>query len=169
MKFCSPTYCDFAIWREDELIVERIPIDEQFLAEALEKASSFFIHCILPELLGKWYSRLPVTTSCSKESLATSQQSPPDSTWCFFQSGESGKMIACDNKDCKIIWFHVDCLKIKRTPKGTWFCPECTKSKERKSKTRQDQVWNKLTITVFINIINHLSLIKINHSIKSIC
>ena len=40
-------------------MVERILIDNQFLSIALEKATTFFLYGILPELLGKWYSKLP--------------------------------------------------------------------------------------------------------------
>ena len=32
-------------------------------------------------------------------------------------------MIFCDNDDCPIQWFHTSCLKMKRVPKGKWFCP----------------------------------------------
>ena len=52
----------------------------------------------------------------SGESSVASEQSPlSPSTWCFCQSEESGKMIACDNEKCKIIWFHMDCLRLKNT------------------------------------------------------
>lgn len=34
-------------------------------------------------------------------------------------------MILCDNTMCPIEWFHFDCVKINRKPKGKWFCPRC--------------------------------------------
>ena len=43
-------------------------------------------------------------------------------------------MIGCDNELCKIEWFHTDCLRIEKIPKGKWFCPECTKGKRAKKK-----------------------------------
>ena len=52
MKFCSAMYGDFIV-RQEELIVERIHIDEQFVTDALEKATRFFTYGVLPELLGK--------------------------------------------------------------------------------------------------------------------
>ena len=31
-------------------------------------------------------------------------------------------MIACDDENCSIVWFHLDCLKIDKIPDGDWFC-----------------------------------------------
>ena len=52
--------------------------------------------------------------------------------WCFCRCEEDGEMIGCDNELCKIEWFHTDCLRIEKIPKGKWFCPECTKGKRTK-------------------------------------
>lgn len=35
-----------------------------------------------------------------------------------------GKMILCDNAQCSG-WFHFNCVNVKQTPKGNWYCPEC--------------------------------------------
>ena len=141
MKFCSTAYCDFIVWREQELVIERIALDEEFLKDALDKASRFFTYCILPELLGKWYCRLPeytVASSCGEPSVASQSHLPP-TTWCFCQSEESGEMIACDNKKCKIIWFHMDCLRIKKAATGKWLCPECIKDGRNRRKATADR------------------------------
>lgn len=132
MMICSVTYGDFIVWCEDELFVERISLDEQFVLDAFKAASNFFTYGILPELLGKWYSKLP-QYAVSTESHA--QCPSPRSTWCFCQSEESGMMIACDNERCKIIWFHLNCLRLKKAPKGKWLCPECSKTKQKRSRT----------------------------------
>lgn len=34
-------------------------------------------------------------------------------------------MIACDNPDCKIEWFHYECVGITTPPEGEWYCDEC--------------------------------------------
>ena len=36
-------------------------------------------------------------------------------------------MIACDNVDCKIEWFHWSCVNISKYPANNekWYCPEC--------------------------------------------
>jgi len=40
MKFCGTNFGTFIVWRESELVLERIPIDEDFFATSLEK---FFV------------------------------------------------------------------------------------------------------------------------------
>ena len=133
MQFCGTTLGDFIVWRENELVVERIPIDEAFLTDALEKATEFLTYGILPEIFGKWNSKS--CEYCSAESPQTSgrlQKNTSQNIWCFCRSEESGEMIACENEQCQIIWFHTTCLRLKNIPKGKWFCPECTKGRKRK-------------------------------------
>lgn len=36
-----------------------------------------------------------------------------------------GIMIACDNSECAIEWFHYACMGLKKEPKGKWYCPDC--------------------------------------------
>jgi inhibitor of growth protein 5 len=53
---------------------------------------------------------------------------PPDPNeprYCTCQQVSFGEMIACDNKDCPIEWFHFPCVDLKSKPKGKWYCPEC--------------------------------------------
>ena len=57
MKLCMVTFCDFVMWREDELVIIRIDLDEQFVTEAIDKATTFFKYGILPEVVAKWYTR----------------------------------------------------------------------------------------------------------------
>ena len=46
------------------------------------------------------------------------------------------EMIGCDNVECSIEWFHMKCLKLKRVPKGKWYCPDCRKfSRHKKIKS----------------------------------
>jgi hypothetical protein len=48
-------------------------------------------------------------------------------------------MIQCDNDQCKVKWFHTECLRIGKVPHGKWFCPEYTKGKRgKKRKTCTD-------------------------------
>ena len=39
---------------------------------------------------------------------------------------EYGKMIACDNLNCPIEWFHFGCVGLSSKPRGQWFCMECS-------------------------------------------
>lgn len=72
-------------------MVEGISIDEEFLTVALEKATKFFIYGVLPEVLSKWYSRLPnyqVTPSQSSTSSETTNVEKE--VWCYCKSDEDG-------------------------------------------------------------------------------
>ena len=51
-------YCDFVIWTTDTLHIERVTPDETLIESVLPTAEKFFKLCILPELLGKWYTRI---------------------------------------------------------------------------------------------------------------
>lgn len=41
------------------------------------------------------------------------------------QFDDGSKMIACDNPQCKMKWFHFACVKITASPRGKWYCPDC--------------------------------------------
>lgn len=34
-------------------------------------------------------------------------------------------MIGCDAPDCKIEWFHLNCIGLKESPEGSWYCSQC--------------------------------------------
>ncbi len=61
---------------------------------------------------------------------------PNEPLYCLCRQFAYGDMIACDNEDCEIEWFHMPCVKLKSTPKGGhWLCPVCAKkSKGRPAK-----------------------------------
>ena len=42
MKFCGSLDGDFVVWREQELIVQRILPDQQFIECALDQSTKFF-------------------------------------------------------------------------------------------------------------------------------
>lgn len=50
---------------------------------------------------------------------------PNEPKYCTCHQVSFGEMIACDNKDCPIEWFHFACVELKSKPKGKWYCPEC--------------------------------------------
>ena len=75
MKLCDVEFCDFVIWRSDELVVNRIKRDDSFLMEAINKATKFYKYGILPELVGKWYTRTPsITVSSTQAASGLSSQ-----------------------------------------------------------------------------------------------
>ncbi len=150
--FCSRrSYCDFVVWTEDDLYVERIYPNENFWLINTSKAKDFFKCSILPELFGKHYSQ-PTTTNTTfqiQSSLPSSsegqQSDEPGSEKCQVQSGSStsqnntdsialycycqrpeGDMIGCDNPNCSFEWFHLTSLNLKSLPSCKfWYCPDC--------------------------------------------
>ena len=132
MLCCTCTACThtqhFIVWSEKELFIERVYLDNEFITDAMDKATAFLKVAVLPELVGKWYSKVPM--QCTSDAVShSSHTEEAKELWCFCRQEESGEMIACDNNDCPIIWFHTSCLKIQHIPKGKWYCPQCRKSK----------------------------------------
>lgn len=50
---------------------------------------------------------------------------PAEPLYCYCQRVSFGAMIACDNPDCPVEWFHYECAGLAETPKGRWFCRHC--------------------------------------------
>ena len=53
-------YANFIVNTQTEIVVECIYKDEQFLEDCIENARHFFTYGILPEIIGKWCTRVPV-------------------------------------------------------------------------------------------------------------
>lgn len=49
--------------------------------------------------------------------------------FCTCRQPSYGEMIACDNKECEIEWFHMGCVTVKEGQK-LWYCANCTKKME---------------------------------------
>ena len=49
--------------------------------------------------------------------------------YCVCQSphDDVSEMIGCDAPDCRLEWFHFECVGIMVPPEGKWYCPECSK------------------------------------------
>lgn len=132
-------YCDFCVctFAEDDtdLHIERIHKDQSFWDSCVAKADAFIRTCILPEILGKWYSSSGRRTRTNAVSLDTTGTTvTQEQTYCYCRGPEEGKMVACDNEQCSIEWFHMKCLKIKTLPRGKWYCPDCRKLLDFKGK-----------------------------------
>ncbi|KAI7907640.1 uncharacterized protein BX663DRAFT_491540 [Cokeromyces recurvatus] len=60
---------------------------------------------------------------------------PNEPLYCYCQQVSYGEMVACDNTDCEIEWFHLACVDLKTVPKGKWYCNNCIlkmKGRQRK-------------------------------------
>jgi len=56
---------------------------------------------------------------------------PNEPTYCVCKRVSFGEMVGCDNADCKIEWFHFECVGLTNPPKGKWMCPDCTAFKKQ--------------------------------------
>ena len=124
-------YCDFCVctFSDDDtgLHIERIHKDQTFWDSCVAKVDVFTRTCILPELLGKWYSSSGQMTHTNAVSSNTSEATAAqEQKFCYCRGPDEGKTVACDNEQCSIEWFHKKCLKIT-LPMGKWYCPDCRK------------------------------------------
>jgi len=58
---------------------------------------------------------------------ATQDPAVNEKLYCVCQCphDDVSEMIGCDAPDCRLEWFHFECVGIMIPPKGQWFCPEC--------------------------------------------
>ena len=126
------SYCDFVVWHPAGLHIERLTLDKNHLRDALHKAELFFSHCVLPELTAKWF------TNDSRTPLSAIE--PPDvhdeddGRWCYCKESKGGEMVACDNKDCDVKWYHMSCLSMTEATSKKWLCPTCHQSEKLNKK-----------------------------------
>ena len=91
-------YCDFAAWTTRDLFVKQILPDQEFWEKTLSASSEFFSKCILPEIVGKYYT----SPGCEAQAIPSSSTSSCDEDgegpWCYSQQDLDGStLIGCDN------------------------------------------------------------------------
>lgn len=112
-------YCDFIVYTNESIHSQRIHPVTAFVEESVAKVKLFFQNGVLPELLGKWFSRPPPATTTDPNGLPTSSNAHvPNVKYCYCQDEEHGLMVACDNPNCHYQWFHLECLRLKSPPKS---------------------------------------------------
>ncbi|KAL2181768.1 uncharacterized protein P884DRAFT_266177 [Thermothelomyces heterothallicus CBS 202.75] len=54
---------------------------------------------------------------------------PHEERYCLCNRVSFGTMIQCDNDNCKLEWFHLECVGLSDIPARTtkWYCPDCRK------------------------------------------
>ena len=80
MKLYGACYYDFVVWKKDEIFIQRISYNVTFISEALDKIVPFIKYCILPELVGKWFTRptqVSVDSSDSQPDVVNDSLSGP--------------------------------------------------------------------------------------------
>ena len=56
---------------------------------------------------------------------------PNEPRYCYCRQVSHGQMVCCDDDDCEREWFHFQCVGLTQEPVGIWFCPDCTKKREK--------------------------------------
>jgi len=110
-------YCDFVVWTPEGIVTDRVYQDFNFTEKLLRKLTTFYVDFMIPAIVG----------------LTVEQQIPDyenivhdeDEVYCFCQQPEHGKMIMCEGSACPYVWFHYDCVGIKRAKSGSWYCNNC--------------------------------------------
>ena len=120
-RICNRKYCDFFMWTNIDYHIERIVPDKDLLSSIIDKCQYIFRVAILPELVGKFFSRV--------ESATTENYSNEHNVYCYCKGNEPGELFPCSNKECKIKLFHLVCVQLKYKPKRKWLCPDCRKAK----------------------------------------
>lgn len=131
MLACQRTFCDFMVWTPQDWYVERVLFDYTYCMEVVQTCKSFFEKVLLPELMFKHWTALPVQSTASD----VDEEEEGDggvAQYCYCGGEEYGDMVECSGKDCIGKWFHFSCVKLKRAPKAeVWHCRDC---KPRKTK-----------------------------------
>ena len=112
-------YCDFVVWTEESLYIQRIFADDSFLNNMLRQMTMFYVKCILPELMSHYFSK----------KLARKNES--NDLYCYCRKQQEDMMISCQSDSCIFKKFHLHCIGLKRKPKPDWQCIECKKSSRR--------------------------------------
>lgn len=101
-----------------------IPYDKHFTQAGIKQSENFFLSHVLPDILtGKL--ELSLTDTLGNQNADELNEDTDLELFYLCNQPEYGKMIACDNEDCDIVWFHYPCVNVKRKPRGKWFCPDC--------------------------------------------
>ena len=122
---------------------------EEMVTSTVEQATVFFKCAVLPEIVGKWFTKMfdlpakefdtPTAASCSSTSVQEKAGDPAKTVpaWCYRKEQKPGAIVISTNNKGNIQTFHLSCLKLKSKPaKRSWLCPECCKLKPKTSKRK---------------------------------
>ena len=114
-QYCVFFVCAFNDMKEAKLVVQTSGPDIEHWKAVLPKVTSFWKTCVLPEVLGRWYTR--------KHSTPRVDHPLNNDVW-FCRTATEEDTVICCNPECPIGNFHLCCLQIVSVLK-TWYCPNC--------------------------------------------
>ncbi|XP_068714108.1 uncharacterized protein [Montipora foliosa] len=126
-KFNDFVVCAIDSDKNAHLVIERIYPDPEHSNTILPKLETFWRICILPEILGRWFTRrCDVLTSV-----------PNDNGICFCRGQNSENVVSCSNVECPYGKFHIACLSLSEVPTlKLWYCPHCCRLPQFKQSRR---------------------------------
>ena len=73
---------------------------------------------------------LDITTGNCSDRESYSFLENPTTEYCICRGEETETVVACDNPNCPVEWFHFECVGLSKAPKGRWFCMDCASSQD---------------------------------------
>jgi len=79
--------------------------------------------------------------------------------YCTCRRVSFGQMVACDNADCAIEWYHYGCVGLKNDtePPDPWFCPSCRTTFRRNQLVRLHSLRNTQLNGKLVRIKSHIN------------
>ena len=115
-KFNDFVVCAIDSGKNAHLVIERIYPDLEHSKRDLPKLQDFGRICILPEILGRWFTR-----RCD-----VPRSVPDEQGICFCKGQNSNHVVSCSNVECPHGKFHISCLSLREVPTlKTWYCSHC--------------------------------------------
>jgi inhibitor of growth protein 4 len=74
-----------------------------------------------------------VPSEAAAEAAPPTEADASEPLYCLCNRVSYGNMVACDNPECLIEWFHYQCVGLTEQPKGKWYCPACAAAKPSKA------------------------------------
>ena len=110
-----------------KFVHERIFPDKNHWEAQVPKLTTFWRTCIVPEILGRWYT---------KKAAVFEKVDNTEGTICYCREKPdvSKPTLFCSNDNCLVSEFHFSCIlpsSVKRVP-DIWYCPNCRKLEEFK-------------------------------------
>ena len=115
--------CDFVIWTPNFCFPAIVEFDDNFLGQ-IKILKTLFTKHIVHELV-TWNLE-----NSDANAVKTAAVDTPIYCYCKKVYSKNDEMIGCHSKNCEFQWIHFTCEKLKRPPKGVWYCKECKKHKK---------------------------------------
>jgi hypothetical protein len=122
--------------RKGQFDVTAAPIDRRkgnnrnMIADPESKEIYYQLTEELKQDIDKQAGMMSSASNNRQNPLAPSNSVEP--LYCNCRKVSYGAMVACDNEDCELEWFHFACVGLETKPRGKWYCEDCRKKMSKK-------------------------------------